>query len=315
MEREANYLAVGSFVLLVLVVGILFVYWYSGANERLRHFQRYEIYFDGSVSGLSEGGPVRYMGVDVGRVETIEVDPRSSSRVQVLADIVTGTPVSTHTVAQLSLQGITGVMYIDLRQLSPLDSGRRLLANVPSQRYPVIPSVHSDLDLFLGSLPDLASRLNDLIDRGASVLSPQNVDALRDMVANLNKATAALPQSARELQDLLKSARDTVDEMRQLVATLHGASQTASVDVVAAVQKLRTTSDNLASASARLDGFVARNGDQVSGLVGDVVPQLESLLRESRSAVTQINELARTLRDDPSRLLYQPKPRGVAIPP
>ena len=315
MEREANYLAVGSFVLLVLVVGILFVYWYSGANERLRHFQRYEIYFDGSVSGLSEGGPVRYMGVDVGRVETIGVDPRSSNRVQVLADIATDTPVSSHTVAQLSLQGITGVMYIDLRQLSPLDSGRRLLANVPSQRYPVIPSVHSDLDLFLGSLPDLASRLNDLIDRGASVLSPQNVDALRDMVANLNKATAALPQSARELQDLLKSARDTVDEMRQLVATLHGASQTASVDVVAAVQKLRTTSDNLASASARLDGFVARNGDQVSGLVGDVVPQLESLLRESRSAVTQINELARTLRDDPSRLLYQPKPRGVAIPP
>jgi phospholipid/cholesterol/gamma-HCH transport system substrate-binding protein len=315
MEREANYLAVGSFVLLVLVVGILFVYWYSGANERLRHFQRYEIYFDGSVSGLSEGGPVRYMGVDVGRVETIGVDPRASNRVQVLADIVTDTPVSSHTVAQLSLQGITGVMYIDLRQLSPLDSGRRLLANVPSQRYPVIPSVHSDLDLFLGSLPDLASRLNDLIDRASGLLSQQNVDALHDMVANLNKATAGLPQSARELQELLKTARDTVDEMRQLVANLHGASQTASVDVVAAVQKLRATSDNLASASARLDAFVAHNGDQVSGLVSDAVPQLESLLRESRTAITQINELARTLNDNPSRLLYQPKPHGVAIPP
>jgi phospholipid/cholesterol/gamma-HCH transport system substrate-binding protein len=315
MEREANYLAVGSFVLLVLVVGILFVYWYSGANERLRHFQRYEVYFDGSVSGLSEGGPVRYMGVDIGRVETIKVDPRSSNRVQVLADIATDTPVSSHTVAQLSLQGITGVMYIDLRQLGPLDSGRRLLANVPSERYPVLPSVHSDLDLFLGSLPDLASRLNDLIDRGASVLSPQNVDALRDMVANLNKATAGLPQSARELQDLLKSARDTVDEMRQLVASLHDASRTASVDVVAAVQKLRATSDNLASASARLDAFVAHNGEQVSGLVSDAVPQLESLLRESRTAITQINELARTLSDNPSRLLYRPKPHGVAIPP
>ena len=315
MEREANYLAVGSFVLLVLVVGILFVYWYSGANERLRHFQRYEIYFDGSVSGLSEGGPVRYMGVDVGRVETIGVDPRSSNRVQVLADIATDTPVSSRTVAQLSLQGITGVMYIDLRQLSPFDSGRRLLANVPSQRYPVIPSVHSDLDLFLGSLPDLASRLNDLIDRASGLVSQQNVDALRDMVANLNKATAGLPQSARELQELLKSARDTVDEMRQLVASLHDASQTASVDVVAAVQKLRATSDNLASASAHLDAFVAHNGDQVSGLVSDAVPQLESLLRESRTAITQINELARTLNDNPSRLLYQPKPRGVAIPP
>lgn len=315
MEREANYLAVGSFVLLVLVVGVLFVYWYSGANERLRHFNRYEIYFDGSVSGLTEGGPVRYMGVDVGRVESIQVDPRSPKRVQVLADISTDTPITSRTVAQLSLQGITGVMYIDLRQLSPLDSGRRLLANVPSQRYPVIPSVHSDLDLFLGSLPDLASRLNDLIDRGASVLSQQNVEALRDMVANLDQATAALPQSARNLQELLKSARDTVDEMRRLVATLHDTSQSASVDVVAAVQKLRATSDHLASASARLDAFVAHNGDQVSALVNDAVPQLESLLRESRSAITQINELARTLQDNPSRLLYQPKRGGVVIPP
>src|SRR6185437_3708275 len=163
----------------------------------------------------------------------------------------------------------------------------------------------------LGSLPDLASRLNDLIDRASGLLSQQNVDALRDMVANLNKATAGLPQSARELQELLKSARDTVDEMRQLVASLHDASQTASIDVVAAVQKLRATSDNLASASARLDAFVAHNGDRVSGLVSDAVPQLESLLRESRSTITQINELARTLQDNPSRLLYQPKPRGV----
>jgi phospholipid/cholesterol/gamma-HCH transport system substrate-binding protein len=315
MEREANYLAVGSFVLLLLVVGILFVYWYSGANTRLRHFDRYEIYFDGSVSGLTEGGPVRYLGVDVGRVETIEVDTRAANRVQVLAEIATDTPVSARTVAQLSLQGITGVMYIDLRELTPLDSGRRLLANVPSERYRVIPSVHSDLDLFLGSLPDLASRLEDLIDRATGLLSQQNLDALRDTVANLNKATAGLPQSARSLQELLTSARETVDEMRQLVDTLHGTSQTASVDVIAAVQKLRTTSDNLASASARLDAFVAHNGDQVSGLVSDAVPQLESLLRESRAAITQINDLARTLRENPSRLLYQPKPRGVAIPP
>jgi len=314
MEREANYLAVGSFVLLVVVVGVLFVYWYSGANARLRHFNRYEIYFDGSVSGLTEGGPVRYLGVDVGRVETIEVDPRSANRVQVLADITTDTPVSSRTVAQLSLQGITGVMYIDLRQLSPRDSGRRLLANVPSQRYPVIPSVHSDLDLFLGSLPDLASRLNDLVDRAEGLLSPQNADAFHHMVANLDKATTDLPQSARNLQELLKSARDTVDETRRLVDTLNGASQRASTDVVATVQQLRATSDHLASASARLDAFVAHNGDQVSGLMNDAVPQLESLLRDSRSAIAQINELARTLRENPSRLLYQPKPAGVAIP-
>jgi phospholipid/cholesterol/gamma-HCH transport system substrate-binding protein len=93
MEREANYLAVGSFVLLVLVMGVLFVYWYSASSDH-RHYVRYEIYFDGSVSGLSEGGPVRYLGVDVGRVVRIRIDPRAANRVQVIADIDATTPIS-----------------------------------------------------------------------------------------------------------------------------------------------------------------------------------------------------------------------------
>ncbi len=38
--------------------------------------RRYEIYFDGSVSGLSEGSTVRYLGVAVGRVTRIGIDPR-----------------------------------------------------------------------------------------------------------------------------------------------------------------------------------------------------------------------------------------------
>src|SRR5450631_353921 len=78
MEREANYIAVGIFVLLMLVMGVLFVYWYSDSRDHL-DYQRYEIYFDGTVSGLSEGGPVRYLGVNVGRVQRIRIDPRAAS--------------------------------------------------------------------------------------------------------------------------------------------------------------------------------------------------------------------------------------------
>ena len=67
MEREANYAAVGAFVLLVALLGALFVYWYSDAREH-RSYNRYEIYFSGSVSGLERGAAVRYLGVGVGRV-------------------------------------------------------------------------------------------------------------------------------------------------------------------------------------------------------------------------------------------------------
>ena len=93
MEREANYAAVGAFVVLVLVMGTLFVYWYSDSREH-RDYTRYEIYFEGSVSGLERGSAVRYLGVDVGRVVDMRVDPRDAGRVQVIVDIDSSAPVS-----------------------------------------------------------------------------------------------------------------------------------------------------------------------------------------------------------------------------
>src|SRR5258708_34765199 len=86
MEREANYVAVGAFVLLIAVMAALVVYWYSDSGDQ-RSYIRYEIYFDGSVSGLSEGGQVRYLGVDVGRVGRIRLDRRAADRVRVMHDI------------------------------------------------------------------------------------------------------------------------------------------------------------------------------------------------------------------------------------
>ena len=314
MEREANYLAVGSFVLLVLVMGFLFVYWYSASIEH-RFYVRYEIYFDGSVSGLSEGGAVRYLGVDVGRVVRIRIDPRAANRVQVIADIDATTPISDRTLAQLSLQGITGLLYIDLQQQRADDTGRRILAAVPSERYQVIRSVHSDFDLFLSSLPALTARLDDLVDRSARLLSDKNIAGFERVVANLDKAAAQLPHSAGQLDGLVADLRSTIDEAHKVVGEIHVATGTASGDFVAAVQKLRATSENLERATGSVDAFVAENREQLSGFVRDGLPQIDLLLRDSRAAAQEIRDLSRSLRANPSQLLYQPAAGGVAIPP
>jgi phospholipid/cholesterol/gamma-HCH transport system substrate-binding protein len=314
MEREANYFAVGAFVLLVLAMGVLFIYWYSTANNHA-DYSHYEIYFDGSVSGLTAGSPVRYLGVDVGQVQRIRIDPRSANRVQVTIGIDPGTPISAQTVAQLSLQGVTGLLYIDLQQQDQEAGGRRLLSNVPSEKYPVIPSVHSNFDLFLSSLPDLTARLNELVDRASRMMSDPNINAVGRIATHLDQATAGLPQTVHSVDELLAQLRATVTQADQVIADVQTASRTASVDFVATVRRLRVTSDNLARASGRLDAFVAANGGRLSGLVRDGVPQLEGLLRDSRTAVQQINQLARSLRDNPSRLLYQPPATGISIPP
>ncbi|HEX4052403.1 MAG TPA: MlaD family protein [Steroidobacteraceae bacterium] len=313
MEREANYLAVGSFVLLVLGMTVLFVYWYSAANGH-RAFRRYEIYFDGSVSGLSVGSPVRFLGVDVGRVESIDIDPRTSDRVQVIAQIDPTTPIDVRTVAQLSLQGVTGVMFIDLRHL-PAGSGRSRLANVPSEKYPVIASVHSNLDVLLDSLPDLAAQLDELLDRASHLLSERNLAAVDSIAQNVQQATTDMPRTMRDAAQLVAQLRTAVQQANAILDTARADAGPAGENLVATTNQLRTASTNLARASGRLDTFMAQNGEQISGLVRDGVPQLEGLLRDTRAAAQQIDGLARSLRDDPSKLLYQPSRHGVTIPP
>mgnify|MGYP005832127851 CR=1 FL=1 len=161
MERDAHYTAVGAFVILVTVMAVLFVYWYAAGRDR-RSYERYEIYFPGTVSGLSEGGAVRYLGVDVGRVRTIRIDRRSPDRVQVVAEIDNATPVSELTTARLTLQGVTGLLFVDLRQGS---DGREVMPAVPGERYPVINTVTSDFDAFLNSLPKIAESAAQLLER------------------------------------------------------------------------------------------------------------------------------------------------------
>jgi len=313
MEREANYVAVGAFVLLLVAMGVLFVYWYADSREH-RDFVRYEIYFDGTVSGLTAGGPVRYLGVDVGRVQRIRIDPRAENRVQVVADIDSTTPISDRTLAQLSLQGVTGLLYIDLEQQRS-DDFRRVLASVPSERYPVIRSVHSDFDQFLSSLPSLTARLNDLLDRSARLLSDGNIHALTRTIDNIDQATLGLPRSAHNIDALVDELRQATASAQRLIDDLHGTANSASVDFLAAIQRLRTTSDNLASTSDAVNAFALANRAQLNGFVAEGLPQLEALLRDSRAAVRQIDDLSRNLNEDPSRLIYQPAASGVTIPP
>lgn len=313
MEREANYAAVGAFVLLVIGMAVAFVYWYAGARE-VRDYVRYEVYFDGSVSGLSEGGAVRYLGVDIGRVVRMRIDNRASDRVQVIVELDSTAPVSERTVAQLSLQGVTGLLYIDLLQ-EKLDAPfPGVLENVPSEKYPVIRARRSSFDSFVASLPEVTARFGEIAVRANTVLSDANIAALTRLMVNLDAAGSALPATLRDAGTLIGELRTATAEATHTFAELRRATDTAAPELVAAVQRFRVTADNFTAASERLDAMIAENRDDLRGFARDGLPQLESLLRDTRDAAQEFRMLSRSLRDNPSQILYQPASRGVEIP-
>ena len=310
MEREANYAAVGAFVLLVTLAGALFVYWYSDTHEH-RDFKRYEIYFTGSVSGLEKGAAVRYLGVPVGRVEDLRIDPRDSSRAQVTVDVDTNTPISEHTVAELQLQGVTGLLYIDL---SEDRTGTRAGPQVASQRYPVIRSAPSRFDVFLAGLPEVLAAVGNLVDRASRLLSDENIAAVSAAIGNLDKATGNLPRTAHELNTLIAELRGASADLAASAHLAHGMLATVDPQVRAAGQRLRTIADNLADASGQLDQAIAENRQDVRAFTRDGLPEIERFVREGRAAAHDIRELSNSLRENPTQLLYQPPERGVEIP-
>lgn len=312
MEREANYVAVGAFVLLITAMAALFVYWYSDTREQ-RTFNRYEVYFDGSVGGLAVGSQVRYLGVDVGRVVRIKLDARRADLVQIIVDIDASAPISARTLAQLAVQGVTGLLNIDLL-LRPDAQPESLMAPVASEHYPVIRSVHSNFDVFLSGLPQVVSQLGELTARGNKLLANDNIAAVSRLVANLERAGASLPQAGRDAAQLIAEMRNAAAESRAVIADVKAATATAAPDLSATLARLRVSAEHLATASEQLDGLLADDGGAVHAFVQQSLPQVEVLVRDSRDAARELQQLARSLRENPAQLLYQPANAAVEIP-
>jgi phospholipid/cholesterol/gamma-HCH transport system substrate-binding protein len=307
MDRETNYVAVGAFVLLVLVMAAGFVLWYSDAGDQA--VRRYEVYFEGSVSGLSEGSSVRYLGVVVGRVAHIGIDPRDPRRVRVVADINADTPIGRDTVARLTLQGVTGLLFVDLRPRSP---GSPLGVTVASLRHPVIPSEQSQFDVLVSNLPDVIAKAGEALERINALLSDQNIAAISDSLANAKRASSELPAAVAEARAMFGDLQEAANEMETTMAAL---GELGGADIKASAMRLREVADTIALTASRIDRLVAENQGNVDRFAGQGLAEFEQLMREARAAMRSVDALTRSLEQDPSRVIYGPAPSGVEIPP
>src|SRR3974390_2800968 len=237
MDRDANYVAVGAFVLLVLAMAVSFVLWYTNQRDK-QIYLRYEIYFPGTVSGLAQGGPVRYLGVDVGKVARIMIDPDQRNRVLVYADIQATAPIDGRTQASLSLQGITGLLFIDLQQdhngtgpPGPLPEGLH---------YPVLRSVPSDFAVHLSNLPALSAHLVELAGRINQVFSDENVRAFRATLENTRLASERLPGTLRDIQGVAADGRHATNGVAGAAADLRGIKAQTAPDIESTLANVRS---------------------------------------------------------------------------
>jgi phospholipid/cholesterol/gamma-HCH transport system substrate-binding protein len=79
------------------------------------------------------------------------------------------------------------------------------------------------------------------------------------------------------------------------------------------MQQVTAIANNLEKASSQLGAVVEDNRRDLRSFTRDSLPEVERLLRDGRDAAAQVRELARSLKQNPSQLLYQAPPSGMEI--
>ena len=101
-----NYAIVGAFVVALGAVLITGVLWLASGGALQKKYDLYLAIEEESVSGLNLNAPVKYNGVEVGKVRVIKLDPANPEHVWLILAIERGTPIKVDTVAVLKTQGL-----------------------------------------------------------------------------------------------------------------------------------------------------------------------------------------------------------------
>lgn len=206
METDKYYFRVGIFFLAVMGVFIWYLMVFGVGSER-QSLNRYLVYFDSSVAGLTRGAPVRLKGLDIGVVTETEFISRDDDRIRVVLDLVDTSPVREDTVASVAFQGITGTTYLSLENSR---SGENLpaLATIKGEKYPVIKSQPSELQVVIANAPDILARITKISEQLQKLLKDDNIAAVEGVVSQAHDTLVETAGALREIKMLARTLRE-----------------------------------------------------------------------------------------------------------
>ena len=292
METRANYVLIGAVTLLGVIAAFAFFLWYARIAID-RQYDYYAIRFD-QVSGLSRAGDVRFNGILVGQVISIDLS-RTGTQVRVDIQVQDGTPIDSGTVATLRSQGVTGVSYVSLAS-GPVDAPP--LEIDPAIGMRVIKSEPSVIDSLIEGAPALLREATDLLRQLSGFVGPENQQRVTEILDNVETASGGLEKALTDFSAISSTVREGVDQISAFTGRLDSiASQaestlkTADATLTSATGAFDIAKGTLQSATGALDAAQTtfKNADAlVTGRGPALVDSYEGV---ARSLTTTVDDL------------------------
>ncbi len=278
MARKTSHVIVGLFVVFGTLLAASLIIW-VGASRYFEKGTRYVTFFDESVQGLQKDSPVKYRGVEVGRVEEIRV-AADNRLIEVLMNIDLAEGVRKNLIAELKSVGITGIVFVELTRL---EAGE---VPVPSKidfktSYPVVPSRSS-------TIREVVTKVEDVVDK----ISKVDFEGISEQVKATGESAERLFEGA--------GTRRVIENLERLSSRLDRFA--ARLDNVYSNERL-TRIANAAEADAEsLGRLIARVDAEVAKAnLGDRSAEARALIADSKALVADARTVvagARTLLSD-----------------
>jgi phospholipid/cholesterol/gamma-HCH transport system substrate-binding protein len=285
METQANYVAVGAFVLACVIGLVVTIMWLAGVQYS-QEYAYYQASFKGSVTGLGKGTVTRYNGIEVGRITDLQFDPNDPQRVIVTMQMQPNLNIREDSVASIESLGFTGASFVEIAggtAKSPL-----LVAH-EDQHYPVIRTKQSTFAELQQSAPQVIAKLNVTASRLNDLLSDNNRNAIARVLANLDETSQVIARRSADID-----------------ATIANANK--------AMANLTDASNNLRPALDKVDLTVQKYGkvadDADAFINGDGLAQLSDLIGEMRRLVANLTQASDQLNRQPTKLLFGDRHKG-----
>lgn len=303
METRANYVLIGLFSILALVAAAIFTMWIANAGLN-KQTTNYDVVFEGPVRGLEVGGEVRFNGIKVGEVTDLSLSPNNPKDVIARIEVLTSTPISVTSVAELEPAGLTGTAYV---QISAGQDGSARLQSRLGQGPPKISSRRGQLDRLFGESEDVISTTLMAVTQINKLLSDENMRNFSATLANIQSVTAQLsgPNSALtafrdasvEATALAQTSRTSVEALTgQAVAT----AQTYDAlgrSLLTSTQALTTESQSLLASSNLLVAGLNEDANSLSGGAELTLAKTIETLEAAEKSMAEFNKTAKALTD------------------
>nr|WP_092071071.1 MlaD family protein [Dendrosporobacter quercicolus]NSL48470.1 MCE family protein [Dendrosporobacter quercicolus DSM 1736]SDM17954.1 phospholipid/cholesterol/gamma-HCH transport system substrate-binding protein [Dendrosporobacter quercicolus] len=248
------------------------------------------------VNGLKEGNLVRYAGVDIGKVNAVQMIP---SGVQVTMLIHTGTKIPETARFSIGTDGLLGEKYIDIAPPREPSGVLAPGATVRGENIQGLDQMVATADQVLHDVQKLVNSLNEVFgDETFKASLKESVVNTRAITANLNAMSAAMARMAvnneadiqamvSNLEVMSASLRSVAARVDKMIDGVDNNGQTA--------RDLRETIGNLHSTSVRVENMAAA----LEGIVSDpaTAENIKETLKNARSVSAKADRMLTKVTD------------------